>query len=155
MSMFLARIGALVHENPKFTQIIESMVCASFAAKYTKQKTMNNTLQHSSLNLETELVESQGVVSALLEQGPQPLGEMAGLLKHKAMDILEPPLFCQGFVWLDSDNRHSSPSALYTETVPLLLTPPQHVKVKPPLNLVDDRRGRRRSSSQGQTSVLC
>ena len=28
---------------------------------------------------------------------------------------------------MDSDNRHSSPSALYTETVPLLLTPPQHL----------------------------
>ena len=67
MLMFLARIGALVHANPKFAQIVESMVCASFAVKDTEQKTMNNMLQCSSLNLETELVESQGVVSALCE----------------------------------------------------------------------------------------
>ena len=66
-------------------------------------------------------------MSTLLEKGPRPLGGTATSLKRKATDILEPPRFRRGFVWSDSDDKHTSPSALYTETAPPLPTPPQHL----------------------------
>ena len=99
-------------------------------------------LQRSSLDLETELVESQGVVSTLLKRGPRPLGRIAGSLKCKVTDSLEPPRFHRGFVWLDSDKIHSSPSALYTETAPPLPSPPRQLlddlKIQEALHLLGD-----------------
>lgn len=65
MLMTLARIGVSACANLRFARIAESMVFASFAVK---QRTMKNAC--STLSLESELMESQEVVSSLLEKGP-------------------------------------------------------------------------------------
>ena len=80
-STFLAGTGVSVLANLKFAQIARSMVFALCAVKDTEQKTMNSVPQCSSLDLESELLESQGVMSRLLKKGPQQLDETVGSLK--------------------------------------------------------------------------
>lgn len=135
MQMFLAGIGPSVYANRKFVRIGESMVFASFAVKGTEPKITSNVPSHSSFDLESERLESQGVASRLLEKGPRSLGITVGSLKRKALDVLESPRFRRGFVWSDSDINDISPSALYTETAPPL---PAHTKIQEALHLLGD-----------------
>ena len=47
--------------------------------------------------------------------------------KRKGDTIIDPPRYRRGFVWPDSDMTTISPSALYTETAPPFISPPQHL----------------------------
>ena len=119
--------GVLVHARVRFAQITASMVCASFVARDIGPRTTSNALQPSNIAIEPEQQETHEKVVAFVKSGPQPFCGTSSLLKHKAVDFLNVPQFRRGYAWTDSTSDSISPSACYTEYVPPLPSPPQHL----------------------------
>jgi hypothetical protein len=117
---FRAGIGALESARTR-ARIVGSMVSAVFAANNTEPRITPNALLASKLASEKELASShQRMIDAV--EGPCSL---KGVGKRKAELDLGTPRFRRGFVWSDSLSHNTiSPASLYTETAPLLPSPP-------------------------------
>jgi hypothetical protein len=89
----------------------------------TKPETSHHASRSFKLGKEEE---AQVVADRAAKAATGPRSLHPSDLKRKSTDTLDPPRYMRGFVWSDSQSN-ISPSALYTETAPLLLSPPSHL----------------------------
>ena len=125
--MYSVVTGALVHARVRFAWIAASMACALFVARDIGPRTMSNVPQPSNVMIEHEQQETCEKVVAFIKSGPQSFCGTSSSLKRKAIDFLDAPRYQWGYVWTDSTSDNVSPSACYTEYMPPLPSPPQHL----------------------------
>ena len=90
------------------------------------------TKRHASLCSNLENIPEEALIAKQVEQvleGPKSLQSILGF-KRQADDTFDIPQFCQGYMWSDIPHS-SSPSAAYTESAPLLPSPPPHLLSDP------------------------
>jgi hypothetical protein len=124
MQRLLALIGIKGSvKTQTYAQIVGSMAGVVSVEADTEQKKIKDAKLLSKLTQEKEELMMRERARAAKE-GPkslEPRGE-----KRKAKQVLVLKFRC-GYAWGNSSTKNISPSALYTETAPLLPNPPDHL----------------------------